>query len=70
MMPPPNSSGMAHAVKRKEGIAAAIKVETVTEALARHKAGNPIPEHYIPTAALRPEEIVSEDVALFNPYKS
>jgi reductive dehalogenase len=68
MMPPPNSSGMAIDVKRKEGLAAAIKVETVKEALARRAAGKPKPEHYIPTAALKPEEIKQEDVALFNPY--
>ncbi len=69
MMPPPNSSGMAHEVKRKDGIAAAIKVETVKEALARKAAGGAKPEHYIPTKPLKPEEIVAEDVALFNPYK-
>lgn len=69
MMPPPNSSGMAHAVNRKDGIAAAIKVETVKQALARRASGDATPEHYIPTKPLRPEEIVSEDVALFNPYK-
>jgi reductive dehalogenase len=70
MMPPPNSSGMAHPVKRKEGLAAAIKVETVKEALARYKAGKPKPEHYVPTGALKPDEIVAEDVTLYNPYKS
>ncbi len=70
MMPPPNSSGMPIAVKRKEGLAAAIKVETVKQALARRAEGGPKPEHYIPTKPLSPEEIVSEDVALFNPYKS
>ena len=68
MMPPPNSSGMPINVIRKEGLAAAIKVETVKEALARRAAGGALPEHYIPTKALKPEEIVTEDVALFNPY--
>lgn len=69
MMPPPNSSGMPHAVKRKEGLAAAIKVETVKEALARRAAGKGIPEHYIPTGKLKPEEIKVADVELYNPYK-
>jgi reductive dehalogenase len=68
MMPPPNSSGMPIGVKRKEGLAAAIKVETVKEALARRSNGGAKPEHYIPTKALKPEEIASEDVELFNPY--
>jgi reductive dehalogenase len=68
MMPPPNSSGMPIDVKRKEGLAAAIKVETVKEALARRSNGGAKPEHYIPTKALKPEEIASEDVELFNPY--
>ena len=68
MMPPPNSAGMPIAVRRKEGMAAAMKVETAQEALAKRAAGGKKPAHYIPTEPLKPEAITSEDVASFDPY--
>ncbi|MGI9228611.1 MAG: Fe-S protein [Gammaproteobacteria bacterium] len=49
MMPPPNSAGIAMTVNRKDGLAAAVKLETVTQALARKAAGGPAPAHYVPT---------------------
>ena len=68
MMPPPNSSGIAMMVKRKDGIAAAVKVETVEQALARKAKGGPVPEHYVPTPPMDTGESQREDVAAFNPY--
>ena len=68
MMPPPNSSGIAMMVKRKDGLAAAVKVETVEQALARKASGGPPPAHYIPTPPMDATEAQREDVALFNPY--
>ncbi len=49
MMPPPDSAGIAVKVNRKDGLAAAVKVETVAEALARKAEGGPTPAHYRPT---------------------
>ena len=68
MMPPPNSSGIAMMVKRKDGIAAAVKVETVEQALARKARGGPVPDHYIPTPPMDTGESQREDVTGFNPY--
>ncbi|MCY4361910.1 MAG: Fe-S protein [Gammaproteobacteria bacterium] len=68
MMPPPNSSGIAMMVKRKDGIAAAVKVETVEQALARKAKGGPAPEHYIPTPPMDTSASDKEDVTGFNPY--
>ena len=70
MMPPPNSSGIAMMVKRKDGIAAAVKVETVAQALARKASGGPPPAHYIPTPPIDTGEAQREDVTGFNPYFS
>ena len=68
MMPPPNSSGIAMMVKRKDGLAAAVKVETVEQALARKAAGGPAPQHYVPTPPMDPGAAEREDVTGFNPY--
>ena len=68
MMPPPNSSGVAMMVKRKEGLAAAVKVETVEQALARKAQGGPVPAHYIPTPPTDLDATQREDVSAFNPY--
>ena len=68
MMPPPNSSGIAMMVKRKDGIAAAVKVETVEQALARKARGGPVPDHYVPTPPMDTGESQREDVTGFNPY--
>ncbi len=70
MMPPPNSSGIAMMVKRKDGIAAAVKVETVAQALARKANGGPPPAHYTPTPPMDTGEQQREDVSGFNPYFS
>ena len=70
MMPPPNSSGIAMMVKRKDGIAAAVNVETVEQALARKARGGPVPEHYIPTPPMDTSAEQREDVTGFNPYHS
>ena len=70
MMPPPNSSGIAMMVKRKDGIAAAVKVETVEQALQRKAAGGPVPEHYLPTPPMDATAAEQEDVSEFNPYFS
>ncbi len=70
MMPPPNSSGIAMMVKRKDGIAAAVNVETVEQALARKAGGGPVPEHYIPTPPMDTSAEQREDVTGFNPYHS
>ena len=69
MMPPPNASGMAFMVKRKEGLEAAAKVETVREALQRRAAGKPAPAHYTATPPLDPAQVKSSNVDAFNPYK-
>ena len=68
MMPPPNSSGTAMMVKRKDGVAAAVKVETVEQALARKARGDPVPAHYIPTPPMDTGASQREDVTGFNPY--
>ncbi len=68
MMPPPNSSGIAMMVKRKDGLAAAVKVETVEQALARKAKGGPVPAHYIPTPPADTSELQRDDVTAFNPY--
>ena len=68
MMPPPNSSGIAMMVKRKDGLAAAVKVETVEQALARKARGGPVPAHYTPTPPMDATESQREDVSSFNPY--
>jgi len=70
MMPPPNSSGIAMMVKRKAGLAAAVKVETVEQALARKAKGGPAPAHYIPTPPMANPEAPREDVTAFNPYRN
>ncbi len=69
MMPPPNSAGVAVMVKRKDGLAAAAKVETVQQALARRARGGAAPDHYAPTPPTELEEEQREDVDRFNPYK-
>ena len=55
-------------VKRKEGLAAAVKVETVEQALARKARGGPVPAHYIPTPSVDLDAAQREDVSAFNPY--
>ncbi len=69
MMPPPNTSGMVQPVTRKEGLAAADHVETVAQALKRRAEGGAIPAQYIPVKPLPPEELETENVERFNPYK-
>ncbi len=69
MMPPPNTSGMAQPVVRKEGLTAAEQVETVDEALVRRTKGEAKPLHYIPTQPLPPEQLKTTDVERFNPYR-
>ena len=68
MMPPPNTAGMTQPVTRKEGLAAAVHVETVEEALARRAKGGPVPEHYIPVKPIPPEQIKIDNADTFNPY--
>ncbi len=70
MMPPPNSSGVAMMVERKAGLAAAGKVETPQQALARKAKGGAVPEHYIPTPPMANPAGSGEDVTAFNPYKN
>ena len=70
MMPPPNSAGIAMAVKRKDGLAAAVKVETVAQALQRKAEGGPVPAHYIPTPPMNTDDSQREDVTAFNPYNN
>ena len=69
MMPPPNTSGMVQPVTRKDGMAAAEQVETVPQALARRARGGAKPAHYIPVKPLPPEQLKTENVDRFNPYK-
>jgi ferredoxin len=69
LMPPPNSHGIPYIPKRKDAIAAAALLETPAEALARVKAGGPMPKHYVPTPPIPESELSQADVTMFNPYK-
>jgi reductive dehalogenase len=69
VMPPPNSHGIPYMPKRKDAVAAAALLETPAEALARMKAGGPMPKHYVPTPPIPESELSQTDVTMFNPYK-
>ena len=69
MMPPPSTGGDIFPVKRSDGLAAAIKVETVEEAKARRKNGGPLPAHYIPVQKEYIKTTKNQDVSKpINPY--
>ncbi len=69
LMPPPNSHGIPYLPKRKDALAAAALLETPTEAIARVKAGGPMPKCYIPTPTIPPSELPQAGNAVFDPYK-
>jgi reductive dehalogenase len=69
VMPPPNSHGIPYIPKRKDAVAAGTSLETPAEALARVKAGDPMPKHYVPTPLIPRSELPQADFILFDPYK-
>ena len=69
VMPAPNSHGIGIFPNRKEAIAAASLLETPTEALARVKAGGPMPRHYVPTPPLPENQMSTAETDSFDPYK-
>ena len=69
VMPAPNSHGIRIFPNRKEAIAAASLLETPTEALARVKAGGPMPRHYVPTPPLPENQMSTAETDSFDPYK-
>jgi ferredoxin len=69
VMPPPNSHGTPYIPMRKDAVAAGTSLETPAEALARVKAGGPMPKHYVPTPPIPESELSQADITMFNPYK-
>jgi ferredoxin len=69
IMPPPNSSGIPQMVDRKAALAAAAKVETPAEALARRAAGGKKPDHYIPAGPLDPSQVADKQSSGSDFYK-